>query len=248
MRRLLPQVWEVIDAGEGWRARFGAKTGRVMAVFRRAAYLDVGGELLAVCDASAPAGPIHLRVRQCPRFTTGASVALPDLAGIPVWRPPPVDEAGLDARKRFPYVEPTLLDLDGVVDRLEHGDLLGAARLLGGRGPGLTPAGDDILAGILVVSALGPVPVDPATREAAATIQPTTAVARSFLRWAARGQTIAPVHELLAHLSRGDDEAAADSLRVLRGFGATSGTDLAYGVLLALTTSTSRPRARVFDT
>jgi hypothetical protein len=133
------------------------------------------------------------------------------------------------------------------------GDLVGVARLIGGRGPGLTPAGDDVLAGILVVSALRADPVDPEIRAAAAVAQPTTAVARAFLVWAARGLTIAPVHELLAAIGRGDIVAAGRVLDRLRAIGATSGTDLAAGLGLALyastrTTSTSGPRASVLLT
>src|SRR5690606_12255872 len=75
------------------------------------------------------------------------------------------------------------------------GDLVGAARRLGGRGAGLTPTGDDVLAGILVADAHrdpGAEPLD--TRRAAVAAADTGELSRAFLRWAAQGQSIEPVH------------------------------------------------------
>jgi hypothetical protein len=146
--------------------------------------------------------------------------------------------------------------LDWVGGLVAAGDLVGAAHLLGGRGPGLTPAGDDVLAGILLMAAVGPDPVDAPIRTAAAEAAPTTDVARAFLRWAARGQSIAPVHELLATIAEGEPVAARRALQRLSSIGASSGADLAAGLGLALaagqgstrTTSTSGPRASVFET
>ncbi len=62
----------------------------------------------------------------------------------------------------------------------------------------------------------------------------TTSVARAFLHWAARGQSIEPVHDLLAALAAGDWDAAAADIGVLGGLGHTSGADLAYGLRLGL--------------
>lgn len=276
-------VIDVIDAGDGWRPwRRRTAVGVVRAVFRRAVYLDVGDGLLAVCDANVPSGPIHLRVRRLPALVPGESVTITDgrlLAAAGVvdlnaaspWHPPPLDADGLAGHRRTALAtlaEAHVLRSRRTGDRyavpsasslrrqLATGDLVGAARLLGGRGPGLTPAGDDVLAGILVVSAIGPDPVDPAVRAAAAVARPTTAVARAFLHWAARGESIAPVHNLLGRLSRGDGPAARRALADLCRVGASSGADLALGLELALagaqdstrTTSSSGPRASVFDT
>jgi hypothetical protein len=100
-------------------------------------------------------------------------------------------------------------------------DLASVGRLLGGLGPGLTPSGDDALAGIFLATRLrGPETerhlVDLATRV------DTHEISRAFLTWAARGHSIEPVHRLLA----GDGSAAADLLAV----GHTSGADLALGL------------------
>jgi hypothetical protein len=185
------------------------------------------------------------------------------LDGAARWRPAPVDAGGLArhaglARAVLGGLRPALAGpiLERVRGLVAAGDLVGAAHLLGGRGPGLTPAGDDVLAGILIVAAVGPDPVDAAVRAAAAEAAPTTDVARAFLRWAARGQSIAPVHDLLAAIAAGEPVAARRALERLSSIGASSGSDLAAGLGLALaagqgstrTTSTSGPRASVFET
>jgi hypothetical protein len=253
---------EIIDAGDGWFEPPMPFPLVVRAVFPRAAYVDAGDRLLAVVGASVPSGPLHLRARRLPALVAGQTVSLP-LDGVPRWRPPPVDAAGLARHRGLAGAvlggsSPALPGgaLDRAQESVAAGDLVGAARLLGGRGPGLTPAGDDVLAGILLVAALGPDPVDTVVRAAAAEAVPTTDVARAFLRWAARGQSIAPAHELLAAIATGDPRRARLARQRLDSLGASSGADLAVGMGLALvagqlstrTTSTSGPRASVFET
>ncbi len=180
-----------------------------------------------------------------------------DLSTARVWRGPLPDPARLTAALAlaaaddrgagfadlFAGAPPTALagplfaDCLGVaLRRLDHGDLAGVARAIGGLGPGLTPAGDDTLAGILLVSRVlagdaaedGLVAVADGVR--------TTSVARAFLHWAARGQSVEPVHDLLAALAAGDGPAAAVHLAVLGELGHSSGADLAYGLHLGLAT------------
>jgi hypothetical protein len=57
----------------------------------------------------------------------------------------------------------------------------------------------------------------------------TGPISLAFLEWARRGQTLAPVHDLLAAVVGGDCERAARSARALAGVGATSGADFAQG-------------------
>ncbi len=112
---------------------------------------------------------------------------------------------------------------------LAEGDLRSAARMLGGRGAGLTPAGDDVLAGLLLVAAaLG---IDGSA--AAASVR-TNEIAAAFLHWAARGHGIAPAHELLAAAADQDLARAVTAVRRLCSIGASSGADLAYGLALGL--------------
>ncbi len=107
----------------------------------------------------------------------------------------------------------------------EQHDLAGACRILGGLGPGLTPSGDDALAGILLAARLGRPEAEDHLVALAKSVA-THEISRAFLIWAARGQSIEPVHRLLA----GDATAARDLL----AFGHTSGADVALGLHFGL--------------
>lgn len=116
---------------------------------------------------------------------------------------------------------------------LRGGDWAGAVRCLAGLGPGLTPAGDDLLCGwaCLLHRARRP---EAGALSVAITSLPdsaTTPLSRHFLRWAARG--VAGEHHLAwaDGLLRGDDRRFLDRLLA---HGATSGADWAAGALLAL--------------
>jgi len=108
-----------------------------------------------------------------------------------------------------------------------------AAAALGGLGPGLTPAGDDTLSGILFAfRALGGATVEPALTAVARSVR-TTDVAIAILEAAAAGYHIEPVHDLVMAASAGDVTAAARAAADLDRFGSSSGADLAYGLRLA---------------
>jgi Protein of unknown function (DUF2877) len=108
-------------------------------------------------------------------------------------------------------------------------------RLLG-RGPGLTPCGDDLLAGYVVgARAFGLEAGE--MDEAIARLAPgaTSALSAALLWHAARGECIDQVAALAAAISgRGDAGAAA--VRLL-GVGHTSGAALAHGLLAAAESS-----------
>jgi hypothetical protein len=124
--------------------------------------------------------------------------------------------------------------LDRATVCLEKGELDGAAAALGGAGPGLTPAGDDALAGILMaVRARFGAAAEDDLLEVAGVVR-TSRLALAFLRWAARGQSIAPVHDLLGSLAAGDRDRAGAALEELCAFGHSSGADLALGLRLGL--------------
>ena len=136
--------------------------GRVVASFRRAAYVELAGSVLAVTAADVPPGPLHLRLSALPRLqvgdpmvataarlTIGAhTVARAELVG---WRPPVVPGPALAARSGAGM---NLLHEAGssaladdpaaaaLPDALRRGDLPAAVAVLAGRGPWLTPAGD----------------------------------------------------------------------------------------------------------
>jgi Protein of unknown function (DUF2877) len=102
------------------------------------------------------------------------------------------------------------------------------SRLLG-LGPGLTPLGDDVLAGLLVtLGALGAPRFAPlgATVRALAP-ERTTFVSAALLRHAARGECVPQLAALLTGAPR------AGAVDALLGVGHTSGAGLAIGVLAA---------------
>jgi hypothetical protein len=103
-----------------------------------------------------------------------------------------------------------------------------------GLGPGLTPAGDDVLAAMLL--ALSAVPgaataVAALVAEAEPLLRRTTALSATLLRHAAAGRGIPEVTRLVDALA-GSGDLAAPTARLL-AVGHSSGTALAHGVLAA---------------
>lgn len=135
--------------------------------------------------------------------------------------------------------------IDDVAEALRRGDaaaVVADARAVVGAGPGLTPAGDDVLAGLLAaVVTLAPAVVPAAAEALLATVadaghdvvvharDATTAVSAELLAHAVRGEVAAPAAALL-HAFTGR-RALAPALDALLAVGATSGRDLAYGLL-----------------
>jgi hypothetical protein len=245
----------VIDAGDAWFEQAAPAVGAVCGAFRRAAYLRLDGRILAVCDAQVAPGPLHLRLDRLPDLAVGRPVQLgggrlsvgPWSVAVEDdrrWTPRPVDpqalRQALALRPRHGAGQPTVVAEAGlaqpILDRipalLQDGDLVSVAHLVGGRGAGLTPAGDDLLAGVLVAHAA----LDPAgahLRRAAAAASQTSDVAAAFLRWAAAGQCILPVHRVLEAIAAGDHGSEAAARQELRRIGATSGSALLLGIDLA---------------
>jgi Protein of unknown function (DUF2877) len=247
-----------LDAGAAWfSGDADVSRGKVCGVFGRACYLRFGDRLLALCRADVASGPLHLRIPALPALTVGdAVVSAPGRLRVPSvtihippdrrWAPDPVTIGDLlgkaRSRAEVRWSGPSHTGLDGIVEParelLARGDLVGLARLVGGRGPGLTPAGDDLLAGVLVIDALLH-PDEDAARQAAAHASPTTDVAAAFLRWAVRGQCIAPFHAVMTAMAAGlpDQESAARAALMMTG--ASSGEALLLGLDLALAAATA---------
>jgi hypothetical protein len=134
--------------------------------------------------------------------------------------------------------------LGSALDGTSPEDLVEASLALLGRGPGLTPEGDDVLAGALAAvrtlgTALGCTPAlamlnaarDPLVRAAK---DRTTTFSAALIRCALRGEVAAPAAGLLRALAgRGDAGSCyGDLLRV----GHTSGPALAAGIVLGAQT------------
>jgi hypothetical protein len=119
-----------------------------------------------------------------------------------------------------------------LADALRSGDgLPAAADALLGLGPGLTPAGDDVLAGVLVTTAhlgSGSPVLAARVRERAGS---TTALSADLLRHACEGRAAPPLLGLLDALVGA--RPVAPALAALLAVGSTSGHDTATGVRLA---------------
>ncbi len=120
-----------------------------------------------------------------------------------------------------------------------------AARTLIGLGPGLTPSGDDALAGFeAALRALG----HPSAGFLVAALddvdERTTAVSAAMLRHAVRGEFGERVHRLLEALLDGPRDALPTAIRHAVAWGATSGADGVSGVLAGLDAATTAKPAR----
>jgi len=225
--------------------------GRVIGAYRRAAYLDVPGGLFALTAPDVPRGPLHARTEAPPdRLRVDDPVVVTpahlqagpllfDLQHARRWQGPVPSPAALDhaaplALDLLASAPASSLPIPVPTDLLARGDIDAAAAYLGGVGPGLTPAGDDCLAGIFLVARIrwGEAAADGLV--SAATAVQTNDVARAFLVWAARGQSIEPVHDFFSAAIDGHRDQAVRALGALTGWGHSSGADLALGLRLGL--------------
>jgi hypothetical protein len=208
----------------------------VLAWFPRVLYVATPAGIAALVAPGVEPGPLHVLLDATPT----PEAAHIGLGGAPIWRGAPPDPGSLAAAL------PLVLQVLGPVARsnlvpperaaaavlaLEKGDLPEVAARLGGAGPGLTPAGDDALGGILF--ALAALACD-ADLVAVARQVRTTAISGAFLLWAARGQALGPVHDLLAAAVSGDVPAARSAARALGNVGHSSGADFAQGLCWGL--------------
>ena len=215
-------------------------TGRVVAVFPSCAYADVAGRLVAVEASDGLRLPCAVVLGQRGRDRplsavrvgqpVGAGSGRIRLGGLTVhvgrWWAPAAPRGATpwpDGKVPIPQPDPLGVRWDEFV--------LG----LLGLGPGLTPAGDDLLAGLLVGLANRPEIRDPL---AAAVLRHaparTTWLSAELLRLAAGGLAAPPVARvadaLAGHGSPVDLESATAELLAI---GHTSGAALARGLLLA---------------
>ncbi len=206
----------------------------VLGVHAPGLYLDVAGTVVPVVTADAV--PLATAVRltlasaDAPWRELAAGdvvlvgeglIRLPgcDIAAARTWRPTRV--------RRLPSLE---CGSGGQGSHLRTHD--GVEALLG-RGPGLTPAGDDALAGILLVAHAHGVagPVAAAVRER---LGSTTAVSAALLDAAADGYAAADVVALVDAAVARDAAAVARVLPAVLAIGHTSGADLVIGIAAAL--------------
>ena len=130
------------------------------------------------------------------------------------------------------------------VERLVAGDLEGAA-LIRGLGPGLTPSGDDFLAGFLLglnaLEAAGAAHVASERQSISQVAMSRNPFSAALLNCAAEGRSIEPARSLIHSLFENSEPAVIRHTRRLAAVGASSGADLATGLYCALK---SRPGAK----
>jgi len=224
----------VAEAGVG---ALGATGGRVAASGAGWAWLrDPDGRPLHVTGERGPRGPLTAIVGRVPVLRPGDRVALDPEDARP-WRtpspPPPAPpdrlREGLRGGAAHAWNDPwaRALGPGGLRDLLPH---------LIGRGPGLTPAGDDALLGFL----LARLAVDPegARPEGACILaaarRGTGGPSLALLRHAARGDAAEPAARMRDALLRAEGPALAPALRVLLAYGRTTGRAILAGLAAGL--------------
>ena len=174
-----------------------------------AGYVQVAGAVLALVPDGAP------------RMPNGIASPLPGpVPGTPVWIGAGRVQTGRAAIAEGPVWDP----VPRVHVRLRADPPLAVDALaLAGRGGGLTPYGDDVLAGYAAGLVLWRADRTQAQAIADAAAPRTTPLAATLLRHAARGELPEPAHALL---ERADPEP-------LCRFGHSSGRGLLLGLALA---------------
>lgn len=131
---------------------------------------------------------------------------------------------------------PAMADLaQGLQRRDVH--LVGrAAGALAGLGPGLTPSGDDVLAGCLLTFAVLRTDDSHGMRQAivSAVRDRTTRLSRAYIEAAARAEASEAWHRLVDALAANDTGRIAGAARGVMAFGETSGSDMLAGFVLAV--------------
>jgi hypothetical protein len=223
------------------RALRGGARGAVELAFGPGGYVRLDAQRVLLAPHRSPPGPLSILVAGLARgdlvpgdpAAVGAGGALVvgplriELGAARDWAPPraralaPQWSAALAAALDVVAAAPS--ELAPGLAALTAGDLGGAVTQLAGRGDGLTPAGDDVLAGFAAWRWACDTPVVlPAQRCAP--------LGREYLRCAERGELPQPAAAVLAAIRAGDRQAATRRARGLAGWGASSGAALLWGM------------------
>jgi Protein of unknown function (DUF2877) len=243
-------------AGPGaLRALRAGLCGRVEVVLPHAAYVRLGEGWLMVAERRAPFGPLSLVVdtppdlcAEAPARVEGERLLLGG-AGVSIGRvrehrppSPPLSRGDPGA-----VAEATAAVLAGCgrlpaslrpgVAALRYGRLADAVGSLAGLGEGLTPVGDDVLAGYAAWRAAEGRPVA-LTSLAAGRSSP---IGHAYLRCAERGELPNAAAAVLAGIRLGSTSRVEAALPALRGWGSSSGAALAWGMAAGLLALPSPP-------
>jgi hypothetical protein len=128
--------------------------------------------------------------------------------------------------------------ISGGVRSILRGRLLAGVGKLKGCGLGLTPSGDDFLAGLVIglklCQDLHGEDLQPVVEAISRAAQGSNVFSNTAFELARRGLLFGRVKDLLLALTSGDGAALRTATRRLLAVGATSGADLGTGLLMAL--------------
>ena len=222
------------------RALCAGESGAVEVALARGGYVRLGGRWLLLAPPRAPLGPLSVLVEGLCAIEPGAAARVApggllvggawiDLAGARV--PPrsatvPLHGAWRSALAAARRSCPAPGGLEDGVEALRRGALAEAAAVLAGRGPGLTPAGDDVLAGFAGWRHADGAPVSLAAPRG-------SPIGLAYLRCAERGELPEPARRTLDAVRAGDAALAARRARLLARWGATSGGAMLRGMAAA---------------
>lgn len=243
---------EVVSLGGFAHAALASGPARVIAVFERSGYVETPAGL--ACFGSVGNGPLNAITRMFPSTIAVGNALRFDLARTSSWKPRAAPKWNARATKRA--LEDVRVAARGRLPVEGFGFLLGAApdtpapvasfiRWLGdpiggpgvegliGLGPGLTPAGDDLIGGALcALHAAGRSEI--AVRLAGWALPlartDTNRISQAHLACAAQGECGEAVNEAIVALLVGD----TPDLERIDAIGHTSGWDALAGVILAL--------------
>lgn len=224
----------------------------VVGTFRHGFYLAGADDVIAVVDTTISPGPLYIRhhgplqrasTNDRPEVGARVEIAGGDILGAG-WQLSTA-EAGLFAptlpetlsgARLLQLIEaavpPDLVRVWAAVEeRARSGDVPAVGDLLSGLGRGLTPEGDDVLAGAYLVWSIRRI-ARPQLVAVAETSR-TTNLSRAFLRWAAVGECIDEVHQLLSAADRGAWSEFVAAQARLRAIGGTTGEAMLAGIRLA---------------
>ena len=214
--------------------------GTVVYAFGPGGYVRFGEQHVLLAPARSPLGPLSLLVAGLgrgdlvvgdPAVVCGGALSVGalriDFAGAREASPPrfgPLQPGWRPAlRAALAVVAAAPCALEPGLDDLAKGRVSAAVAQLAGRGEGLTPAGDDVLAGFAAWRWASGAPVALASQRCAP-------LGFEYLRCAERGELPAPAAAVLTAIRGGDATAAARRASGLAEWGASSGAALLWGL------------------
>jgi len=255
--RSYPVELRAVEAGRAARRALSLPS-KVIARFERSFYVESSAGIACIGSDALGSGPLNAIVDGFAVVPPLAAEVRVSMRGAQTWRPPEAPRADawrigddnpvLHGRGIFAVPHPGAAALKGWLATGAHGAAPTAAAALIGQGPGLTPAGDDLVGGALIaLHAMRRRAV--AARLGAWALRlarsRTSRISRAHLACAARGEGGMALHALLNALLAGRRKPVRE-LAAVDAVGHTSGWDAAAGaaLVLELLRPPRTPRAR----